>query len=178
MRTLGDASKIYTTGASDHLLTGKLVNVLLTGTTADHHCHSNLLRAVTQEPSGGFVHPSLPLQERDIHDVLNVFQVTGLDPQGRYFMEASPATTESYIEFFAEQDLICALSTCPGGDLSNWGWGAGGEMAANCRPIGVEVWDIVEEEKSRVLAGWKRPECPRYEGNHGIDAAEEADGRT
>jgi uncharacterized protein YcgI (DUF1989 family) len=33
-------------------------------------------------------------------------------------MKASPATRESYLDFFAETDVLCALSTCPGGDLS------------------------------------------------------------
>jgi uncharacterized protein YcgI (DUF1989 family) len=141
------------------------VNVLLSGQSADHHCHSNLVRAVSLPP---FVHACLPLAEEDVHDVLNVFQVTGLDDEGRYFMEASPATAESYIEFFAEQELVCALSTCPGGDLSRWGWGAGGDMVGDCRPIKVEVWEIASEVKERVLDGWREPEVPHYVGNHGI----------
>jgi len=62
------------------------------------------------------------LTEYDIHDVLNVFQVTGLDSNGKYFMRKSPAVPGSYIEFFAETDLLCAVSTCPGGDLSAWEW--------------------------------------------------------
>ena len=78
---------------------------MLTSTSYDFHCHSNLVRAII--PHG--------LTEFDVHDVLNVFQVTGLDAKGRYFMEGSPATKESCLEFFAEADLLCALSTCPGG---------------------------------------------------------------
>jgi uncharacterized protein YcgI (DUF1989 family) len=120
------------------------------------------------------------LTEFDVHDVLNVFQVTGLDANGRYFMEASPATKDSFITFFAEQDLLCALSTCPGGDLSAWGWGMaeegkeGGEgageggMKETCRPIKVEVWEINEEVRGEVLDGWKAPERPAYRGVHGI----------
>lgn len=42
----------------------------------DFHCRSNLTRAVL--PYG--------LTEHDVHDVINLFQVTGLDEQGRYFM--------------------------------------------------------------------------------------------
>ena len=49
---------------------------MLTGEEFDYHCHSNLTRAVL--PFG--------LAESDVHDVLNVFQVTGLDREGRYFM--------------------------------------------------------------------------------------------
>jgi uncharacterized protein YcgI (DUF1989 family) len=81
------------------------VNLLMGGETFDFHCHSNLTRAVL--PFG--------LAESDVHDVLNVFQVTGLDEQGKYFMEASPAKPGEYFEFFAEIDVLCALSACPGG---------------------------------------------------------------
>jgi uncharacterized protein YcgI (DUF1989 family) len=114
---------------------------MLTGRTYNHHCHSNLTRAVL--PHG--------LNEFDVHDVLNVFQVTQLDAEGRYCMETSPSTTDDYIEFFAETDLLCALSACPGGDLSRWGWigikdGETGHeediMKAVCRPIKVEVWAV------------------------------------
>jgi uncharacterized protein YcgI (DUF1989 family) len=151
------------------------VSHMLTSTSYDFHCHSNLVRAVL--PYG--------LTEFDVHDVLNVFQVTGLDAQGRYFMEASPATSESYLDFFAETDLLCALSTCPGGDLSAWGWhqaseasgggeeGEGGEvgkgdMKSTCRPIRVEVWEIGEGMSSEVLRGWKESVRSGYEGCHGM----------
>lgn len=144
------------------------VNQMLTSTSYDYHCHSNLVRAII--PYG--------LTEFDVHDVLNVFQVTGLDPDGRYFMEASPANPDSYIEFFAEQDLLCALSTCPGGDLSAWGWGMADEltdsiegqkkMKETCNPIKVEVWNIAEEERTDVLRGWELPKRPEYRGMHGM----------
>ncbi|GAB3715293.1 hypothetical protein GCM10027590_11550 [Nocardiopsis nanhaiensis] len=71
----------------------------------DVHCHSNLTRAVL--PYG--------LTEFDVHDVLNVFQCTGLNADDQYFMKASPARPGDFFEFFAEQDLLCALSTCPAG---------------------------------------------------------------
>jgi uncharacterized protein YcgI (DUF1989 family) len=143
---------------------------MLTSSSYDYHCHSNLVRAVL--PHG--------LTEFDVHDVLNVFQVTGLDSQGRYFMEASPATKESFIEFFAEQDLLCALSTCPGGDLSAWGWhqadecvvGEERDMKSTCRPIKVEVWEIAEGIRGEVLKGWKAPEKNGYRGVHGMQIPE------
>jgi uncharacterized protein YcgI (DUF1989 family) len=147
------------------------VSHMLTSTSFDFHCHSNLVRAVL--PHG--------LTEFDVHDVLNVFQVTGLDAQGRYFMEASPATEDSYVTFFAEMDLLCALSTCPGGDLSAWGWGQGAEgeedgektdMKSTCRPIRVEVWEIKEEARNEVLEGWKNPERSGYKGAHGMGIPE------
>ena len=84
------------------------VNRMLTGDDFDYCCHSNLVRAVA--PHG--------LTELDVHDVLNVFQCTGLNRQDKYFMRDCPARTGDHLEFFAEIDLLCALSTCPGGDLS------------------------------------------------------------
>lgn len=147
------------------------MNKMLSGDSYDFHCHSNLVRAVL--PFG--------LTEFDVHDVLNVFQVTGLDKDGKYFMEASPAVKGDYIEFFAEQDLLMALSTCPGGDLSTWGWGEGGEGAVEegkekksmlecCRPLKVEVFEL--EERDVVLKDWKQYERPNYRGRHGMSLPE------
>ncbi|KAJ9664130.1 hypothetical protein H2201_005370 [Coniosporium apollinis] len=149
------------------------VNKMLADDEFDFHCHSNLVRAVL--PHG--------LGEMDVHDVLNVFQVTGLNQEGKYFMETCPGVKGDYIEFFAETDLLCALSTCPGGDLSAWGWaegGAGGDeegdgeakkkgrMEDTCRPIKVEVWKLAEEVKEEVLEGWSEPKRPNYRGMHGM----------
>lgn len=110
------------------------------------------------------------LTEFDVHDVLNVFQVTGLNREGKYFMEPSPAKPGDYFEFFAETDVICALSTCPGGDLSVHGWGEESMVAtlATCRPLGVEVWEIDDGIKEKVLEGWKESERSRYAGGHGV----------
>lgn len=76
------------------------INTVLSGQTYDFHCHSNLTRAVV--PFG--------LNESDVHDVINLFQVTGLDEKGRYFMNPCPAEAGDYIEFLAEQDVLMALS--------------------------------------------------------------------
>src|SRR5262249_62146094 len=84
------------------------VNRMLTGEDFDFHCHSNLVRAV--QPFG--------LTELDVHDVLDVFQCTGLNPADKYFMRASPAKKGDHLEFFAEIDLLSALSTSPARDLS------------------------------------------------------------
>lgn len=131
------------------------VNRMLTGEDFDYHCHSNLVRAVL--PYG--------LGESDVHDVLNVFQVTGL-VEDRYFMSPSPARPGDYLEFFAEIDLLCALSACPGGDLSVDLWGpAAADPLSTCRPLGVEVYDI----DASLLASWAPPRSPDYRGVHGID---------
>jgi uncharacterized protein YcgI (DUF1989 family) len=130
------------------------VNKLLTGLELDNHCHSNLTRAI------------LPyrLTELDVHDVLNVFQVTGL-ADDRYFMKASPAKKGDYFEIFAEIDLLCAISTCPGGDLSIPLWGGDARDPIEvCRPLGVEVYDAPAD----LLEGWKPPQRSDYGGNHGL----------
>ena len=131
------------------------VNRMLTGEDFDFHCHSNLVRAV--QPFG--------LTELDVHDVLNVFQCTGLNRADKYFMRASPAKTGDHIEFFAEIDLLCALSACPGGDLSVPLWGPEAQDPITvCRPLGIEVHAL----DPRLLDGWKPPVSPPYKGGHGM----------
>ena len=52
------------------------------------------------------------------------------------------------------------------GDLSNWGWeDKEADMGATTRPLGVEVYKLTD---SKVLEGWKQPECPKYTGMHGL----------
>ncbi|KAH9887854.1 hypothetical protein F4778DRAFT_756444 [Xylariomycetidae sp. FL2044] len=121
----------------------------------DYHCRSNLTRAVL--PFG--------LTEFDVHDVINIFQVTGLDEYGRYFMNPCPARAGDYIEFLAEQDVLMALSTCPGGDLSQWGFG--NDMLKCCRPLKIEVFRL-EDEGFLQSKGWKPAEPAPYNGLHGM----------
>ena len=141
------------------------VNTLLSGPEAsyDYHCHSNLTRAVI--PFG--------LNESDVHDVINLFQVTGLDSEGRYFLNPCPAQAGDSIACFAEPALLMARSTCPGGDLSLWGFGSDSEkeMIKCCRRLKVELFKLVDEEK--LLAGkWKPAERPDYRGIHGMQVPE------
>jgi hypothetical protein len=131
------------------------VNRMLTGEDFDHCCHSNLVRAVA--PHG--------LTELDVHDVLNVFQCTGLNSQDKYFMRASPVRTGEHLEFFAEIDLLGALSTCPGGDLSVPLWGPEARDPLEvCRPLGIEVYALDDN----LLQGWKPPSVAAYGGAHGL----------
>ena len=133
------------------------VNRMLTGEDFDFCCHSNLTRAVA--PHGR--------TETDVHDVLNVFQCTGLNQQDQYFMRDCPAKPGDYLEFFAEIDLLCALSTCPGGDLSVPLWGPDARDPLDvCRPLGVEVYRL----DGRLLEGWEQPQeaYTRYKGAHGM----------
>ncbi len=133
------------------------VNRMLNGEDFDYHCHSNLTRAVL--PFG--------LTEFDVHDVLNVFQCTGLNDKDQYFMKSCPARVGDFFELFAEQDLLMALSTCPGGDLSVPMWGDGAHDPIEvCRPIGIEVYKVDDA----VLKGWSSPGLPQYAGAHGLKA--------
>lgn len=151
------------TGGRCHDLLGTrcdpYINVLLAGEQGsyDYHCHSNLVRAVM--PYG--------LTEADVHDVINLFQITGLDPEGRYFMQPSPAQKGDFIEFLAETDLLMALSTCPGGDLSVWGFGKDEEMRNVCRPLRVEVYRL-EDQSLLEKVGWKESRVSAYRGKHGM----------
>jgi uncharacterized protein len=139
------------------------VNRMLTGEDFDFHCHSNLTRAVL--PYG--------LTEFDVHDVLNVFQCTGLNDEDRYFMKACPAEKGDFFEFFAETDLLCALSTCPGGDLSVPLWGPDARDPIEvCRPLGVEVY----QPDAGLLAGWKQPSRAAYQNLHGMVPPQWSDG--
>jgi hypothetical protein len=131
------------------------VNRLLTGEDFDFHCHSNLVRAV--QPYG--------LTELDVHDVLNVFQCTGLNEDDQYFMKACPAKKGDYLEFFAEIDLLCAMSCCPGGDLSIDLWGPEArDPLETCNPLDVEIYAV----DPALLAGWSSPQPAPYKGNHGM----------
>jgi uncharacterized protein YcgI (DUF1989 family) len=148
-------------GAGCHDLLGTrcdpYVNKLLSGDDFDYCCHSNLVRAVAP----------YHLTENDVHDVLNIFQVTGLTREGhQYFVKPSPAKKGDYFEFFAEIDLLCALSTCPQGDLSVSAWGANAADALpTCHPLGVEVYQLSPE----LLAGWSSPRVADYHGTHGLN---------
>ena len=131
------------------------VNKMLTGESFDYHCHSNLVRAVM--PFG--------LTEFDVHDVLNVFQCTGLNEEDRYFMKSCPAQQGDFIELFAEIDLLCALSTCPGGDLSIPMWGPDARDPIEvCRPLGVQVYELDQA----LLTSWQPPGISDYRGAHGM----------
>ena len=128
---------------------------LLAGTQYHHCCHSNLTRALADALS-------LPLAEAEahVHDVLNVFMCTGFTADtGQYFMKASPVRPGDYIEFFAEIDLLGALSACPGGDCS----AEHSSDAAACHPLKVEVF----APNAADLQGWRSPARNAYDRTHG-----------
>ena len=130
-------------------------NLMLSGSEYHHCCHSNLTRALAAEQKIGLVEA-----ERHVHDVLNVFMCTGYaSDTHRYFMKASPVRPGDFIEFFAEIDLLAALSTCPGGDC---GTGHSSD-AARCHPLKVEIF----RPRGDALEGWHSPPASGYSRSHG-----------
>jgi len=128
---------------------------LLSGVQYHHCCHSNLTRAVADE-----LDVSLPEAEGHVHDVLNVFMCTGFTRDtGQYFMKASPVRPGDHLEFFAEIDLLGALSACPGGDCSS----EHTSDAAQCHPLLVEVF----RPEPDALGRWQSPARNGYDGSHG-----------
>jgi len=130
-------------------------HLLSDGGQYHHCCHSNLTRALVDR---GFDRPAA---ESLVHDVLNVFMCTGFTADsGQYFMKASPVRPGDYVEFFAEIDLMGALSACPGGDCSS----EHSSDAAACYPLLVEVFEPAED----ALRGWTSPGVNGYDGSHGL----------
>jgi uncharacterized protein len=131
-------------------------NAMLSGEDYHHCCHSNLSRAYA-DLSG------LPVRqaEMQVHDVLNVFMCTGFTHDThQYFMKASPVRPGDYIEFFAEMDLIGALSACPGGDCS----ASHSSDDQKCFPLQVEIF----KTDSSALTGWQAPDPSPYSRTHGL----------
>ncbi len=131
-------------------------NLLSHGGQYHHCCHSNLTRALAAETG-----LSPAEAEGHVHDVLNVFMCTGFTRDtGQYFMKASPVRPGDYLEFFAEIDLLGALSACPGGDCS----AEHSSDTAACHPLLVE---ILAPDPS-ALAGWTPPAPNGYDRSHGL----------
>jgi len=118
-------------------------------------CHSNLCRAMAE-----YEGKEVDEIEHLVHDVLNVFMCTGFTRDThQYFMKASPVRPGDFIEFFAEIDLLGALSACPGGDCSS----SHSSDAAHCYPLKVEIY----KPQNKALIDWSSPKVNAYSGQHG-----------
>ncbi len=131
-------------------------NFMLKGVDYHYCCHSNLTRALAASQG-----VSTAEAEPYVHDVLNVFMCTGftLDTH-QYFMKASPVRPGDFIEFFAEIDLLGALSACPGGDCGS----SHSDDETVCYPLIVEVY----EPTSGALNDWQPQAKNGYSGTHGV----------
>lgn len=129
-------------------------NLLSHGGEYHHCCHSNLTRALAARTG------LAPREaEMHVHDVLNVFMCTGFTADThQYFMKASPARPGDHIEFFAEIDLLGALSACPGGDCGS----SHSSAEAACHPLHVVVY------RPNSTAGWSPPPVNGYSRTHGL----------
>ncbi|GGX64978.1 hypothetical protein GCM10007385_37640 [Tateyamaria omphalii] len=128
---------------------------LLQGGQYHYCCHSNLTRALSD-------HTGLSLAEAEphVHDVMNVFMCTGFTHDtGQYFMKASPVRPGDYIDFFAEIDLLGALSACPGGDCGS----EHSSDTAPCFPLKIEVF----APAAGTLDSWQSPPPNGYDRSHG-----------
>ncbi len=100
-----------------------------TGKAGLNACHLNLLQAI--EP--------FSLGERDIHDNINVHQKTRFDPVTLKPYSAPTASEKGdYIEFYANINLLAAVSVCPNGDNT-------AHQADVVKPIGIEIYDTGTE---------------------------------
>lgn len=131
-------------------------NLLLAKDEYHHCCHSNLTRALAAE-----LNMPLTLAEHHVHDVLNVFMCSGFKRDThQYFMKASPVRPGDFIEFFAEIDLLGAVSACPAGDCS----ASIREADAGCHPLKVEIL----RPSIGALLGWRSPLPSAYSRSHGM----------
>jgi len=131
-------------------------NHLLYDVDYHHCCHSNLTRALAAHTGMDIL-----VAEGHVHDVLNVFMLTGFTPDThQYFMKASPVRPGDYLEFFAEIDLLGCLSACPGGDCS----ASHSDDVAACYPLLIEIF----APESGALKGWNSPPPNSYSRSHGV----------
>lgn len=94
-------------------------------------CYDNLRAACAQ----------LGLSQYHIHDNLNLFGRFAMDPEsGMHGAEPTQAQQGDYLEFYAETDLLLAVSACPYGysatPPAQWR-----ERPPPARPIGIQVFD-------------------------------------
>ena len=73
----------------------------------------------------------------------------------------SPVRPGDYLEFFAETDLLGALSACPGGDCGS----EHSSDVAKCYPLKVSMWQVEE----KYLKDLDSSEVSIYDRSHGID---------
>ncbi len=124
----------------------------------DYHycCHSNLTRALVTEKN---IKPEDA--EKIVHDVLNVFMLTGFtNDTKQYFMKSSPVRPGDYLELFAETNLLGVLSACPGGDCGS----EHSSDKAKCYPLKVSIWNVDQKYLDNITFS----DISSYNRNHGI----------
>jgi uncharacterized protein len=117
---------------------------LFTGMKGHNSCYMNGLQAI--EPFG--------LSEEDLHDNLNVHMNVKIDGNtGEVSVDKTQCEKGDYIEFYAEIDLLVALSVCPEGDGSFLKTMSG---EITLRPLEVEIYEThVEPKLFHEWTDWK-----------------------
>ena len=129
---------------------------LISGNDYHYCCHSNLTRALIKEKG-----LNKNDAEKIVHDVLNVFMLTGFtNDTKQYFMKSSPVRPGDFLEFFAETDLLGVLSACPGGDCGS----EHSSDVAKCHPLKVSIWNV----DKKFLEGITISNISSYNRDHGL----------
>jgi len=129
---------------------------LISGNDYHYCCHSNLTRALIKEKG-----LNKNDAEKIVHDVLNVFMLTGFtNDTKQYFMKSSPVRPGDFLEFFAETDLLGVLSACPGGDCGS----EHSSDVAKCYPLKVSIWNV----DKKFLEGITISNISSYNRDHGL----------
>ena len=118
---------------------------MITGIGGLNSCQTNMVQAI--EPFG--------LKEEDIHDSLNLHQKVRLDARNlKYFAARSDGRSGDYIEFFAEMDLLAAISVCPSGDNTrHYSTPEDGSVLS----IGIEIYDTgINPQISSRWTNWQK----------------------
>jgi uncharacterized protein len=119
-------------GARHHIVIGGHCNTwywrLATGESDHANCYDQLCDAVR----------SVGIDTSLIHDNLNLFQKSRVDfVTGHYVTEASDARPGDFVDFYAELNVIMAISTCP--------LGSGAKRAesgeVDPKPLLVQIFD-------------------------------------
>lgn len=77
---------------------------LRTGKRHQPNCNDNLKQALRE----------IAFSDEYVHDAFNIFMTTGCDDEHRLFYVDPEARRGDHVELYAEIDLVCAVSCCPG----------------------------------------------------------------
>ncbi len=127
-----------------------------TGHVGANSCHANLLKAV--EPFN--------LKEGDIRDSISVHQKVYLDARDgkKLNILRSDSKRGDYVSFFAEIDLLVAVSVCPYGD----GLSDVTVKSDEVRPLRVEVYETgIQPKEFRRRSDWRQTWKGRWEAPRG-----------
>ena len=130
-------------GARHHIILGAHCNpfywLVATGEKEHPNCYDNLVGAIA--PFG--------LGSERVHDNLNLFQKTRIDPEtDRYVTEASDVKAGDFVTFYAEMNVLMAVSACPLGS----GRYAAELRRADTKPLLARIYETGVEPRTFMYA--------------------------